>query len=166
MHIIFLSSQVTDPEHTRKPEWFRKCCRYNPVIIQHEAVANGLTITFLDHFFIFFGGKEKHLLLILLSVSMYGQFTYKGLHCQLLELLECNIRSVIFKNERQGLSPWATQKFARDVLMWVVEYYKMYNQFVLRNARPLFKSVNCSIIRHQQSIFEVLPNDNFLSIIY
>jgi len=50
-------------------------------------------------------------------VSMYGQFTYKGLHCQLLELLECNIRSVIFKNERQGLSPWATQKFARDVLI-------------------------------------------------
>ena len=48
---------------------------------------------------------------------LYGQFMYKGLHCQVMELLECNIRSVIFKNERQGLSPWATQKFARDVLM-------------------------------------------------
>ena len=55
-----LSSQVTDPEHTRKPEWFRKCCRYNPVIIQHEAVANGLTITFLDHFFYsFLEGKKN-----------------------------------------------------------------------------------------------------------
>ena len=49
----------------------------------------------------------------------FGQFLYKGLHCQVMELLECNIRSVIFKNERQGLSPWATQKFARDVLTWV-----------------------------------------------
>ena len=53
----------------------------------------------------------------IISVMLYGQFTYKGLHCQIMELLECNIRSVIFKNERQGLSPWATQKFARDVLM-------------------------------------------------
>ena len=46
----------------------------------------------------------------------YGHFLYKGLHCQVMELLECNIRSVIFKNERQGLSAWTTQKFARDVL--------------------------------------------------
>ena len=50
------------------------------------------------------------------SALCYGHFLYKGLHCQVMELLECNIRSVIFKNERQGLSAWATQKFARDVL--------------------------------------------------
>ncbi len=62
-----------------------------------------------------------HLLLLMLllkffSVMLYGSFVFRGLHCQVMELLDCNIRSVIFRNERQGLSPWATQKFGRDVL--------------------------------------------------
>ena len=49
-------------------------------------------------------------------VLCYGTFTFNGLHIQVMELLEYNIRQLIFRNERQGLSPWVTQKFAQDVL--------------------------------------------------
>ena len=49
-------------------------------------------------------------------VTCYGVFTFKGLRVQILELLESNVRQIIYRNERVGLSPWATQKFARDLL--------------------------------------------------
>ena len=49
-------------------------------------------------------------------VLCYGTFSFNGLHIQVMELLEYNIRQLIFRNERQGLSPWVTQKFAQDVL--------------------------------------------------
>lgn len=49
-------------------------------------------------------------------VCCYGYLIYKGLHCLIQELLECNVRQIIFRNDRQGLSPWGTLKFARDVL--------------------------------------------------
>eukprot|EP00093_Oithona_nana_P008383 08383.XXX_325436_327840_1 [CDS] Oithona nana genome sequencing. len=67
-------------------------------------------------------------------VMSFGQFLYKGLHCQVMELLECNIRSVIFKNERQGLSPWATQKFARDVLTALASLHQ--SHFVHADLKP------------------------------
>merc|ERR1719312_362264 len=49
-------------------------------------------------------------------VMCYGTFTFNGLHIQVMELLEYNIRQLIFRNERQGLAPWVTQKFAMDIL--------------------------------------------------
>jgi len=49
-------------------------------------------------------------------------------------LLECNIRSVIFKNERQGLSAWATQKFARDVLTALISLHE--KDFVHADLKP------------------------------
>lgn len=64
----------------------------------------------------------------------YGHFLYKGLHCQVMELLECNIRSVIFKNERQGLSAWTTQKFARDVLTALTSLHA--KDFVHADLKP------------------------------
>jgi len=64
----------------------------------------------------------------------YGHFLYKGLRCQVMELLECNIRSVIFKNERQGLSAWATQKFARDVLTALIGLHE--KDFVHADLKP------------------------------
>jgi len=48
-------------------------------------------------------------------VSCYAYLTYRGMHCLVLELLDVNIRQIIFQNNRQGLSPWATFKFAKDV---------------------------------------------------
>jgi len=49
-------------------------------------------------------------------VACYAYLTYRGMHCLVLELLDVNIRQVIFKNDRRGLSPWVTIKYARDVL--------------------------------------------------
>lgn len=49
-------------------------------------------------------------------VHCYACLTYHGLHCLVLELLGDDIDQVIFKNDNQGLSLWATVKFARDVL--------------------------------------------------
>ena len=56
------------------------------------------------------------LIVSLFSVLCFGYFVYNGLHCQVMELLEYNIRQLIFRNDRQGLSPWLTQKCARDLL--------------------------------------------------
>ena len=49
-------------------------------------------------------------------VLCYGSFSFNGLYCQVMELLEFNVRQLIFRNDRQGLSPWLTQKFAKDLL--------------------------------------------------
>jgi hypothetical protein len=35
---------------------------------------------------------------------------------QVMELLEYNVRQIIYRNDRTGLSAWATQKFAKDIL--------------------------------------------------
>lgn len=51
-------------------------------------------------------------------VTCYGYFAFRGVYVQVMELLESNIRQIIFKNNRQGLSPWVTQNFARDMLRW------------------------------------------------
>lgn len=50
-------------------------------------------------------------------VTCFGHFTFKGVHLQVMELMESNVRQIIFKNDRKGLSPWAVQKFAKDILM-------------------------------------------------
>ena len=50
-------------------------------------------------------------------VMCYGTFVFNGLNIQVMEMLEYNIRQLIYRNERQGLSPWITQKFAKDLLM-------------------------------------------------
>ena len=49
-------------------------------------------------------------------VMCHGSFVFNGLHVQVMELLEYNVRQLIFRNDRQGLSQWITQKFAKDIL--------------------------------------------------
>ena len=50
------------------------------------------------------------------AVSCFGTFVHRGLNVQVMELLDANIRQLIFKNDRSGLSPWIVQKFANDLL--------------------------------------------------
>ncbi len=52
------------------------------------------------------------------AVTHFGSFPFKGGHCQVMELLDANVRQIIFRNGRRGLSPWCAQKFARDILRW------------------------------------------------
>ena len=49
-------------------------------------------------------------------MNCYGTFVHRGLNVQVMELLDSNIRQLIFKNDRTGLSPWIVQKFAKDIL--------------------------------------------------
>ncbi len=49
-------------------------------------------------------------------VELLGHLTSKGCYCQVMELLDANVRQVIYRNERKGLSAWGTQKFAKDML--------------------------------------------------
>ena len=51
-----------------------------------------------------------------------------------MELLEYNIRQLIFRNERQGLSPWVTQKFALDILKAIQALHA--NSFVHADLKP------------------------------
>ncbi len=66
--------------------------------------------------------REQHILDLLSRdpranvVANHASFVFKGMHCQLMELLDANVRQVIFRNERRGLSPWSVHKFARDIL--------------------------------------------------
>jgi len=57
-------------------------------------------------------------------VSCYAYLTYRGMHCLVLELLDVNIRQIIFQNNRQGLSPWAVSKFAKDVFAGLQSLHK------------------------------------------
>lgn len=67
-------------------------------------------------------------------VTSFGFYDYKGLHCQVMELLHCNIRQVIFKNDRRGLSPWTLQKFARDILTSLCSLHS--SHFVHADLKP------------------------------
>ncbi|TRY62784.1 hypothetical protein TCAL_00388 [Tigriopus californicus] len=67
-------------------------------------------------------------------VTSFGFHDFKGLHCQVMELLHCNIRQVIFKNDRRGLSPWTLQKFARDILTSLCSLHS--SQFVHADLKP------------------------------
>ena len=53
---------------------------------------------------------------VVLAVNCFGAFVHRGLNVQVMELLDSNIRQLIFKNDRTGLSPWIVQKFAQDIL--------------------------------------------------
>ena len=50
-------------------------------------------------------------------VSCFAVLEYKDYTFFVLELLQDNVRQIIFKNERRGLSPWLVVKFARDLLV-------------------------------------------------
>ncbi|XP_071749496.1 serine/threonine-protein kinase Kist isoform X2 [Lepeophtheirus salmonis] len=63
-----------------------------------------------------------------------GIFSYKGFRIQVLELLESNVRQIIYRNERSGLSPWATQKFAKDILTGLKALHS--NKFVHGDLKP------------------------------
>eukprot|EP00096_Caligus_rogercresseyi_P011551 TRINITY_DN4561_c0_g1_i1.p1 TRINITY_DN4561_c0_g1~~TRINITY_DN4561_c0_g1_i1.p1 ORF type:complete len:443 (-),score=116.70 TRINITY_DN4561_c0_g1_i1:64-1392(-) len=67
-------------------------------------------------------------------VQCVGVFFYKGFRIQVLELLESNVRQMIFRNERQGLSPWGTQKFARDVLTALQRLH--FNRYAHGDLKP------------------------------
>ena len=48
--------------------------------------------------------------------NCYGCFVHRGLNVQVMELLEANVRQLVFRNERSGLSPYVVQRFTRDIL--------------------------------------------------
>ena len=50
-------------------------------------------------------------------VNCYSILEYRGFTFFVMELLQENIRQIIYKNNRQGLSPWAVVKFAKDLIM-------------------------------------------------
>jgi len=49
-------------------------------------------------------------------VTCYAVLEFRGYTFFVLELLQDNVRQLIFKNDRRGLSPWLVVKFARDLL--------------------------------------------------
>uniref|UniRef100_A0A4D5R9F1 Serine/threonine-protein kinase Kist n=1 Tax=Scolopendra viridis TaxID=118503 RepID=A0A4D5R9F1_SCOVI len=49
------------------------------------------------------------------AVELYGTFQTIHHHYVILELLECNLRQILFKNNKQGFSLWGIQKFAKDI---------------------------------------------------
>uniref|UniRef100_A0A646QEI8 Kist n=1 Tax=Hemiscolopendra marginata TaxID=943146 RepID=A0A646QEI8_9MYRI len=49
------------------------------------------------------------------AVKLYGTFQTIHHHYVILELLECNLRQILFKNNKQGFSLWGVQKFAKDI---------------------------------------------------
>ena len=61
-------------------------------------------------------GQQWGSLKFAFAVSCFGTFVHRGLNVQVMELLDSNIRQLIFKNDRSGLSPWVVQKFAKDIL--------------------------------------------------
>ncbi len=68
------------------------------------------------------------------SVTNFGSFSVKGGHCQVMELLDANVRQVIFRNERRGLSPWCVQKFCRDLLRALAALHS--RDFVHADLKP------------------------------
>ena len=49
-------------------------------------------------------------------VTLYDTLEFKGYTFFVLELLQDNVRQIIYKNDRHGLSPWLVLKFTRDIL--------------------------------------------------
>ena len=49
-------------------------------------------------------------------VTCLAALPHRQTNCFVLELLGENIRQIIFRNQRRGLSAWATATFARDLL--------------------------------------------------
>ncbi len=65
--------------------------------------------------------REQYMMQVLAEkrynvATSYDCFVYRGLNVQVMELLDANVRQLIFRNRRSGLSPWVMQKFATDIL--------------------------------------------------
>ena len=56
-------------------------------------------------------------------VTLYNTIEFKGYTFFVLELLQDNVRQIIYKNDRHGLSPWLVLKFARDLLASLVSLH-------------------------------------------
>lgn len=51
-----------------------------------------------------------------LSASIFGSFSYRGHPFLVFELLDCNVKQLVVKNNQECLSLYLTQQLFRDIL--------------------------------------------------